>query len=103
MKHGPRLDARRVMKAILPAAAIFLAVTFTPPATAAPPPPVTSLAYRPTGAHLAAGSRNEVLLFDAAGSVVARVTGQSGPVTALAWNRDGTRLAVASGVAGKSG
>src|SRR5205814_1585544 len=72
-------------------------------ALAAPPPPVTALTYRPNGAHLAVGLRDEVLLLDAAGAVVGRILGQSGPVTALGWSRDGTRLAVASGAAGKSG
>src|SRR5258708_1248948 len=71
---------------------------------AAPPPPVTALAYRPDAKQLAAGIPGEVTLIDpASGAVTARIPGQNGPVTAVSWTRDGAWLAVASGVAGKSG
>jgi WD40 repeat protein len=67
-------------------------------------PPVSALAYRPDGKWLAAGSHQEVVLIETAhGEIIGRISGQTGKVTALAFSRDGTRLAVASGLAGKAG
>src|SRR5262245_53367849 len=67
-------------------------------------PPVAALAWRPDGKLLVAAGYNEALLIDpAGGEVVGRLTGQNGPVTALAFSRDGSRLAVASGVTGVAG
>src|SRR5690349_11615961 len=68
---------------------------------AAPPAPVTALAYHPDGSWLAGGDYGRVLLFDAAGDVVGRVPLAKGPVTALAVGPHGRRLAVASGTPGK--
>ncbi len=66
--------------------------------------PIAALAYRPDGKLLAAAGYNEALLLDpSSGDVVARLPGQSSNVTALAFSRDGTRLAVASGVSGVVG
>jgi WD40 repeat protein len=66
--------------------------------------PVAALAYRPDDKLLAAGGRNEVYLIDpATGEVTGGLPGQSGKVTALAFARDGGRLAVASGAAGSAG
>lgn len=74
------------------------------PALAAPPPPVTALAYHPGGKLLAAGTHGDVAVIDVAkGEVVARLGGQTARVTAVAFSRDGKRLAVASGVPAKSG
>ncbi len=72
-------------------------------AIAAPPPPTTALAYRPDGKVLAAGSRELWLLDANSHSVIKKITGQTGLVTALAWSRDGAWLAAASGLPSKSG
>src|SRR5262245_966887 len=64
--------------------------------------PVTALTYRLDGQQLAAGLRGEVVLFDAAGNVTSRDS-VHGPVTALAWSKDGAILAVASGTPAKAG
>jgi WD40 repeat protein len=74
------------------------------PALAAPPPAVSALAYHPNGKFLAAGLHGEVAIVDSIkGEVVARLGGQTGRVTAIAFSRDGMRLAVASGEPAKSG
>jgi hypothetical protein len=74
------------------------------PPRAAAPASVAALAYRPDGKLLAAGGYREAVLIDPAnGDVVGRLPGQSGKVTVLAFSRDGTRLAVASGGAGSAG
>lgn len=68
------------------------------------PAPVAALAYRPDGKLLAAGGQGEVALLDTqSGELLERLTGQTGRVTALAFRRDGQRLAVASGAAGARG
>jgi WD40 repeat protein len=60
--------------------------------------PVAALAYSPDGKTLAAGGQHQVLLLDAAnGDVRARLLGQQGKVTALAFNGSGQLLAVGSG------
>jgi len=73
-------------------------------AAAAPPPPVTAVAYHPGGKFLVAGTHGDVAVIDTAkGEVVSRLGGQTSRVTALAFSRDGKRLAVASGEPAKSG
>src|SRR5436309_145722 len=72
-------------------------------ARAAPPAPVTALAYSPDGQRLAAGAQRDVILLDGAGTVVGRLPAQPGPVTALAFTPDGKALAVATGPPGKPG
>jgi WD40 repeat protein len=68
------------------------------------PSPVAALAYRLDGKVLAAGAHREVVLLDpASGAVLARLGGQTGQVTALAFNRDGSLLAAASGSPGTAG
>jgi WD40 repeat protein len=70
----------------------------------APPPPLTALAYHPDGKILAAGTYQEVILIDPAkGDVVGKIPDQANRVTAIAFNKSGDRLAVASGDPGKSG
>src|SRR5262245_43270939 len=69
---------------------------------AAPPAPVTALAYAPDGKLLAASGYREVLFVDVAGGDVATTLANlPGPVTALAYSPDGRRLAVVSGAPGK--
>jgi hypothetical protein len=68
------------------------------------PAPVAALAYRGRGKPLAAGGQNEVVLIDPdTGAVTGSLHGQDGKVTALAFSRDGSSLAVASGAPGASG
>jgi len=70
----------------------------------AKPAPVAALAYRPGARPLAAGGQNEVVLIDpATGEVTGRLHGQDGKVTALAFSRDGSNFAVASGTPGSAG
>jgi hypothetical protein len=67
-------------------------------------PAVAALAYRPDGKLLAAGRYREALLLDAGtGEILEQLAGQTGTVTALAFSRDGRRLAVASGASGSAG
>src|SRR4051795_8735303 len=81
------------------AAAIALAA----PAVAAPPP-VTAAAYHPQGKAVAFGTHGEVRLFDpATGAPIGKLPGQTGRVTALAFDPSGRWLAAASGEPGKSG
>jgi WD40 repeat protein len=71
---------------------------------AAPQPPVTALCYSPSGKVLAIGTYGEVALLDVGGNEIRRkLTGLIERVTAIAFSKDGTRLAVASGQPSKSG
>jgi WD40 repeat protein len=73
-------------------------------ASSAPPPPVSAVAYHPGGKLLAAGTYREVVLIGPAkGDVLGTIPGQSSRVTAVAFNKTGDLLAVASGEPGKSG
>ncbi len=57
--------------------------------------PVMAMALSPDGTRLAAGCRNEVLLFDASPAALAfraRAAGHLDPVGAVAWMPDGKRL-----------
>ena len=82
----------------------LMALVFAAPLPAAPPAPVTAVAYHPAGKLLAAGTHGDVAVIDATkGEVVAHLGGQTARVTALAFSRDGKRLAVASGDPAKSG
>lgn len=74
------------------------------PVIAVTPPPVSALAYHPSGKFLAAGTRGDVAIIDVAKSeVIAHLSGQTERVTAIAFSRDGKRLAVASGEPARSG
>jgi len=67
-------------------------------------PSVAALAYHPEGRLLAVGGYGEALLIDpSTGAVIDRLPGQQRAVTALAFSRDGRRLAVASGTSGVTG
>lgn len=73
-------------------------------AGAAAPPPVKALAYRPDGKMIAVAQGSEVVLVDPMkGTITSRIAGGAGSITALAWSRDGTWLAAASGAPSKSG
>lgn len=76
------------------------------PSISGPKPysPVAALTYHPDGQLLAAAGNRELLLIDVAtGDVVAKLPGQSAKVTAVAFSKDGQRLAVASGEPAKAG
>ena len=93
---SPALSMQRILS--------FAFVLLAAPAFAAPPAPVTALAYHTSGKFLAAGMYGEVIVLDSSnGSVITKLDGQTARVTALAFSRDGKRLAVASGEPGKSG
>ncbi|MBY0524100.1 MAG: hypothetical protein K2R98_11915 [Gemmataceae bacterium] len=67
-------------------------------------PPVGALAYSPDGKLLVAGSHKEAVVVDVAKmEVIARLDGQIDAVSAVAFSRDGKRLAVASGASGSAG
>lgn len=65
--------------------------------------PVSAVAYRPDGKLLAAAGHRQVFLLDAVGEAVGTLDGLQPRVTALAFSRDGQRLAVGSGVPGEVG
>jgi hypothetical protein len=65
-------------------------------------PPVAAVAYHPGGQMLAAGGRGMVYFFDAAtGDLLSKLEGLHPRVTALAFSREGKRLAVASSAMGE--
>lgn len=71
---------------------------------AEPAAQVAALAYRPDGKVLAAGGIGEVVFVNTAdGKPVGRLDGLDGVVTALAYSRDGSRLAVGVSKPGRSG
>ncbi len=102
------------MRRLLPLVA-WLTTAIPAPAFSPAPPPVTAVAYHPSGKVLAAATGGEVRLFDPATGqplgpdkplgpgdplVCVRVAGR---ITAVAYDPRGQYLAVAAGEAGKSG
>src|SRR5262249_1848086 len=71
--------------------------------TAAPPAPVTAMAYRPDGKQLGVGVSGKVLLVDAATGAIVERAAVRGTVTGLAWNPKTSELLAASGAPGKVG
>ena len=83
---------------------LLLLLLTVSPVLAAPPAPVTALAWHPAGKWLIAGLHGEVAVIDSAkAEVVRRVPGFTQRVTALRFSADGKQLAVASGEPGRSG
>ena len=69
-----------------------------------PLPSVTALAFRGDGRVLAVGTHGAAVLWDLAeGRPASTLTGLPGPAHALAFSRDGKRLAVGSGLPARSG
>ena len=81
-------------------AAIF---ALTAAASAAPAPQIYSLAWRPDGAAIALGGYKEVRLIDATRKPIAALEGHAEAVRALAFSRDGKRLAAAGGLPARKG
>lgn len=74
------------------------------PIMAAPPSPVSALAYHPAGKFLYAGLNGAVAVVDSErGEVASHVPGFEQRVTALKFSSDGKSLAIASGLPGRSG
>ncbi len=71
---------------------------------AGPKVPVTALAFSPDGKTLVSGGYKEVCIWNSVdGTLMRKLGGLAGQVRALAFGKDGRTLAVASGVAGRSG
>ena len=71
------------------------------PAVAAPPPPVVAVAYHPKEAVLAAAAGRDVWLYTKDGTRLSKFETAPDTVTALAWSKDGTKLAFAFGRPGR--
>ncbi len=66
-------------------------------------PQIFSLAYHPGGQMLAAGGHKDVRLVSAQGKPLETLAGHAGVVRAVAFSRDGKRLAAAGGIAARKG
>ena len=74
------------------------------PASYPSPVPVSALAFRPDGGELAVGGYHEVTIWDpSTGRLVRRLPGLAQRTQGLAYNADGSLLAVAGGTPGESG
>jgi WD40 repeat protein len=75
-----------------------------PPATYPRPVPVLALAFSPNNERLATGGYHELLLWNAGdGAIQQRIANIAQRVHAIAFNPDGTLVAVAAGTPGRSG
>ena len=91
-----------VRPTILKLAACFY--VFGSVAFAAPSQPIYSLAWRPDGAMIALGGYKETRLVDPTSrKPIATLTGHAEAVRALAFSRDGKRLAAAGGLPARKG
>jgi WD40 repeat protein len=74
------------------------------PTTYRMPVPISSLAFRPDGLELAIGGYREVSIWDpSTGRLLRRIAGLAQRTQGLAYNADGSLLAVAGGTPGESG
>jgi WD40 repeat protein len=88
----------RVELAFLMVSAAFAATSDTPAN------PVTAVAFHPASGQLVSGGYGEVLVWDAVHNKLdRRIAGLVGRVRGLAFSKDGSHLAVAEGVPGRSG
>jgi WD40 repeat protein len=68
------------------------------------PVPISALAFRPDGLELAIGGYHEVTIWNpSTGKLLRRITGMAQRTQGLAYNADGSFLAVAGGTPGESG
>ncbi|MEX2142477.1 MAG: c-type cytochrome domain-containing protein [Pirellulales bacterium] len=75
-----------------------------PPKVYPRPVPVTALAFSPDGALLASGGYHELLLWNATdGSLVGRVKNIAQRTHCIAFNADGSLMAIAAGTPGRMG
>ena len=76
----------------------------SPPNVYRAPVPVTAMAFHPGGSELAVGGYHEITVWDVNdGALLRRITNVAERTLGLAYNRDGTVLASASGTPGKLG
>ena len=102
IKEGARYDAPDP-KLSLAALAGFVEQP-SPPSVYRAPVPVTALAFHPNGNELAIGGYHEITVWDVNdGALLRRITNVAERTFGLAYNRDGTLLAGASGTPGKLG
>lgn len=117
--EGTRTAARRGVRRVVRSLDVVLPLDVTAPAGVAgnktegtlrlalkvgPLPSVTALAFRGDGRVLAVGTHGAVVLWDLAeGRPAATLNEIPGPVHALAFSRDGKRLAVGAGLPAQAG
>lgn len=74
------------------------------PAAYRTPVPIAGLAFRPDGSELAIGGYHEVTIWNpSTGQLLRRLSGLAQRTQGLAYNADGSLLAVAGGIPGESG
>ena len=102
IKEGARYDAPDPKLSL--AALAGLVEQPSPPGVYRAPVPVTALAFHPKGNELAIGGYHEITVWNVNdGALLRRITNVAERTFGLAYNRDGTLLASASGTPGKLG
>lgn len=74
-----------------------------PPEAYSRPLPITAIAFHPAGEELAVGGLHEVTIWNVEGKLLRRFPGLAERVYDLAYDKAGTRLAVAAGTPGRVG